>query len=104
MRYTLLASLLAVAGVSGSKTSFVLPEDGSERVEHLRRVPEGWNEVGAPSEDMKMHFRIAVRSVSVTVRSVKDRRAFPSSVLSSRDLELLLGKFSLIVVGGSFFA
>lgn len=64
MKYTLLAGLLAVAGVNAHKSSFIMPDDGSERVEHLRSLPEGWNEVGAPSPEDKMHFRVAVRSVS----------------------------------------
>ncbi|KAF2030683.1 subtilisin-like protein [Setomelanomma holmii] len=59
MKYSLFAGLLAIVCANGAKTSFVLPEDGGEPVEHLRRVPEGWNEVGAPSENMKMHFRVA---------------------------------------------
>ncbi|CAO2653241.1 Nn.00g026520.m01.CDS01 [Neocucurbitaria sp. VM-36] len=60
MRYALFAGLLALAGVN-CKTTYHI-EDGSETVEHLRRVPEGWNEIGAPSQDRKLHFRIAVRS------------------------------------------
>jgi tripeptidyl-peptidase-1 len=63
MKHTLFAGLLAVAGVNAHKTSFIMPESGSERVEHLRRVPEGWNEIGIPSQEAKMHFRVAVRSV-----------------------------------------
>ncbi|KAF1842976.1 tripeptidyl-peptidase-like protein [Cucurbitaria berberidis CBS 394.84] len=63
MRYALFTGLLAIAGVNCGTTSGVYHiEDGSETVEHLRRVPEGWNEVGAPSQDRKLHFRIAVRS------------------------------------------
>jgi hypothetical protein len=64
MKYAFFTGLLAVAGVNGVRTSFVMPEEG-EPVEHLRRVPEGWNDVGAPSADHKMNFRIAVRSVSL---------------------------------------
>jgi len=70
MKYALFAGLLAIAGVNAAKTSFVMPEDGSEPVEHLRRVPEGWNEIGAPSADLKMHFRVAVRSVRLHNRVV----------------------------------
>jgi tripeptidyl-peptidase-1 len=64
MKYALVAGLLAIAGVNGARTSFVMPQDGEEPVEHLRRVPQGWNDVGAPSADHNMHFRVAVRSVS----------------------------------------
>lgn len=64
MKYALFAGLLAIAGVNGARTSFVMPQDGDEPVEHLRRTPEGWNDIGAPSADHKMNFRIAVRSVS----------------------------------------
>jgi tripeptidyl-peptidase-1 len=64
MKYTLFAGLLAITGVNGARNSFVMPEDGGEPVERLRRVPEGWNDIGAPSTDHKMRFRIAVRSVS----------------------------------------
>lgn len=69
MKYALFAGLLAIAGVNGARTSFVMPEDGGEPVEHLRRVPDGWAEVGAPSADHKMNFRIAVRSVSNMTQS-----------------------------------
>lgn len=69
MKYALFAGLLAIAGVNGARTSFVMPEDGGEPVEHLRRVPDGWAEVGAPSADHKMNFRIAVRSVSKMTQS-----------------------------------
>lgn len=65
MKYAFIAGLLAVAGVNGARTSFVMPENGGETVEHLRRVPEGWSDVGAPSADHKMHFRVAVRSVRI---------------------------------------
>jgi tripeptidyl-peptidase-1 len=64
MKYALFASLVAIASVNGAKTSFVMSE-GGEPVEHLRRVPEGWNDIGAPAADHKMRFRIAVRSVSI---------------------------------------
>ncbi|KAF2202401.1 tripeptidyl-peptidase-like protein [Delitschia confertaspora ATCC 74209] len=30
------------------------------RVEDLRNVPQGWKEVGAPAQDRRLHFRIAV--------------------------------------------
>jgi tripeptidyl-peptidase-1 len=72
MRSIIFTGLLAIA--SAHKTSLVMPEGGSERVEHLRRVPEGWNEVGAPSKDHKMHFRIAVRSADHTLleRAIMD--------------------------------
>ncbi|KAF2125791.1 tripeptidyl-peptidase-like protein [Dothidotthia symphoricarpi CBS 119687] len=55
MRYALFAGLLAFATVDCRSTSHV-------DVENLRRVPEGWSEVGAPAQDRKLHFRIAVRS------------------------------------------
>lgn len=64
MKYAFVAGLLAIAGVNAAGTSFVMPEDGGKPVEHLRRVPEGWNDIGAPSANHKMHFRVAVRSVS----------------------------------------
>ena len=65
MRYTVLAGLLAVAGVNGRVLSNAHHiEDLSETVENLRRTPAGWNDVGAPAQDHKLHFRIAVRSVS----------------------------------------
>lgn len=65
MRYALFAGLLAVARVSCRSTSNAYHmEHGSDAIEHLRRVPEGWNEIGTPSQDRKLHFRIAVRSVS----------------------------------------
>jgi tripeptidyl-peptidase-1 len=67
MKYALFAGLLAIAGVNGAKTSFVMPEDGSEPVEHLRRVPDGWNDIGAPLAHHKMNFRVAVRSVSTPI-------------------------------------
>jgi tripeptidyl-peptidase-1 len=60
MRYSLLAGLLAVAGVNCSSNYYI----ESETVENLGRVPEGWSEVGAPAQDHKIRFRIAVRSVS----------------------------------------
>jgi tripeptidyl-peptidase-1 len=60
MKYAYFVSLLALTA-NAAKTSFVMPEDGS--VERLRSVPEGWNEIGAPSADLKMRFRVAVRSV-----------------------------------------
>jgi tripeptidyl-peptidase-1 len=52
MKLTLIASLLAVAAAR------------STTVEQLHAVPEGWSEIGAPAADQKLHFRIAVRSVS----------------------------------------
>tara|TARA_R110002003_G_scaffold20_2_gene1057 strand:- start:7900 stop:8298 length:399 start_codon:yes stop_codon:yes gene_type:complete len=90
MKYILLAGLLAMAGVNCAKTSFVLPEDGSESVEHLRRVPQGWNEVGAPSENMMMHFRIAVRSVSVLDESTLDTQSFPLILLEQAKIRISL--------------
>ncbi|KAF2824812.1 subtilisin-like protein [Ophiobolus disseminans] len=80
MKYTFLAGLLAIAGVNAGKTSFIMPEDGSEHVEYLRRVPEGWSEVGAPSADLKMHFRVAVRSAD---RSLLERTLMDISSPSS---------------------
>ena len=65
MKYTLFVSILALAGVNGRATSKLHhSESGSETVERLRRTPNGWNDVGAPSQDRKLHFRIALRSVS----------------------------------------
>lgn len=66
MRFTYFAGLLAVA--SAAKTSFVMPEDGTDIVETLRRVPDGWKETGVPSPNMKMRFRIAVRSVRLSIK------------------------------------
>lgn len=60
MRYTLFTGLLALTGVNCRSTSHV--ED--ELVESLRGVPQGWKEVGAPAAERKLHFRIAVHSVS----------------------------------------
>jgi len=59
MRSSLFAGLLALAGVNCRSTSFVK----SETVENLGRVPEGWKEIGAPTQDRKLQFRIAVHSV-----------------------------------------
>jgi tripeptidyl-peptidase-1 len=87
MKYTLLAGLLAITGVIGARNSFVMPEDGSEPVERLRRVPEGWNEIGAPSTDHKMRFRIAVRSVSRLDQNKLDISSMSAS--HSTRLELL---------------
>jgi tripeptidyl-peptidase-1 len=53
MRLTLIAGLLAVAAARSTTT-----------VEQLHAAPEGWSEIGAPAADQKLHFRIAVRSVS----------------------------------------
>lgn len=80
MKFTILTGLLAIACVNGAKTSFIMPEDGGERVENLRRVPEGWSEIGTPSADFKMHFRIAVRSAD---RSLLERTLMEVSSPSS---------------------
>jgi tripeptidyl-peptidase-1 len=67
MKYTLFTSLLAVTGVNCRVLSNAHHiEQGSETVEHLRRVPEGWRDIGAPAQDHKLHFRVAVRSVSTS--------------------------------------
>lgn len=64
MRYTAaLTGLLAVSGVGARSTSTSSHIDG-EIVERLNGVPEGWSEVGAPSPNHKLFFRIAVPSVS----------------------------------------
>lgn len=63
MRYAVFTGLLAIAGVHGRVVSHI---EGSETVEYLRSVPQGWRDVGSPSENHKLHFRIAVRSVSTT--------------------------------------
>ncbi|KAF2850132.1 tripeptidyl-peptidase-like protein [Plenodomus tracheiphilus IPT5] len=63
MKYALFTGLLAVAGVNGRVASRAYHiEDLSETVEHLDQVPTGWADIGAPSMDRKLHFRIAVRS------------------------------------------
>lgn len=61
MRYsTLVAGLLSLAGVALSRsTSHVEPME----MENLHRVPEGWKEVGAPSQDRRLQFRIAMHQV-----------------------------------------
>ena len=65
MKYALFTGLLAIAGANCRVLSTAHHiEHGSETVEHLRRVPEGWRDIGAPEQDHKLHFRIAVRSVS----------------------------------------
>ncbi len=73
MKYSLFVGLLAVAVVNGRATSLYnsrattlyYGDKGSETVERLRRAPDGWTDVGAPHEDHKLHFRIAMRSVSL---------------------------------------
>ncbi|KAF2260496.1 tripeptidyl-peptidase-like protein [Lojkania enalia] len=51
----LLAGLLTLGGVANcASTSHVEP------VEDLRHVPQGWKEIGAPAQDRRLHFRIAV--------------------------------------------
>lgn len=63
MRYALFTGLLALGGVNCRTTSNAYHiEDSSEVVEHLGGVPQGWSDIGAPSQDRKLHFRIAVRS------------------------------------------
>lgn len=62
MRYsTLLTGVLSLASVATCRSSSHIEP---VRVENLRRVPEGWSEVGAPEQDRRLHFRIAVRQVS----------------------------------------
>jgi tripeptidyl-peptidase-1 len=61
MHYSLLfARLLSLASTfaAARSTSHVEP------VENLRRVPEGWKEVGTPAQARRLHFRIAVHQVS----------------------------------------
>lgn len=60
MKYALFTGLLALAGVHAKSTSHL----GDVLVENLHSVPEGWKEVGVPAQSRKLHFRIAVRSVS----------------------------------------
>ncbi|KAF1935916.1 tripeptidyl-peptidase-like protein [Clathrospora elynae] len=57
MRFAIFTGLLAVAGAA---STYHIDDD--DTVEQLRSVPEGWSEIGAPAEDRKLHFRIAVRS------------------------------------------
>lgn len=66
MKSILFAGLLAIAGVNCRETSFIMPHDGGH-VEHLRRVPDGWKDVGAPRADYKMRFRVALRSADTTI-------------------------------------
>lgn len=71
MKFALFTGLLVIVGVQGrvvQNTYHV--QDGKEVVEHLRQVPEGWSDIGAPSVDHKLHFRIAVRSVSLHISRV----------------------------------
>jgi tripeptidyl-peptidase-1 len=63
MKYAILTGLLALAGVNAKSTSHV--ED--VLVENLHRVPQGWNEVGVPAQSRKLHFRIAIHSVSTII-------------------------------------
>ncbi|KAL6709341.1 Tripeptidyl-peptidase sed2 [Coniothyrium glycines] len=63
MRYALFAGLLAIAGTNARVLNGAHHvEEGTETVEILRRVPAGWRDIGAPAQDHKLHFRIAVRS------------------------------------------
>ncbi|KAH9873229.1 hypothetical protein J1614_005627 [Plenodomus biglobosus] len=65
MKYALFTGLLAIIGVNGRVASSAYHiDDLSEIVEHLRQVPKGWTDIGAPSMDRKLHFRIAVRSAN----------------------------------------
>jgi len=66
MRYTTAAftGLLAISGVNAGSTSRTSHIEGNEVVERLNTVPEGWSEIGVPAPERKLHFRIAVRSVS----------------------------------------
>lgn len=65
MKYAIFTGLLAVAGANCRVLSNAHHiEDLSETVEDLRRAPEGWSDVGAPSQDLKLRFRIGLRSVS----------------------------------------
>ncbi|KAF2703277.1 tripeptidyl-peptidase-like protein [Pleomassaria siparia CBS 279.74] len=58
MKYSLLAGLLALAGVNCMSTSHV----EGETVERLFSVPAGWKAIGEPSQSLRLHFRIAVHS------------------------------------------
>jgi tripeptidyl-peptidase-1 len=60
MKFSLVAGLLAVAGANCSSNYHIR----SETVENLHHVPQGWTAIGAPVENRKLLFRIAVRSVS----------------------------------------
>jgi tripeptidyl-peptidase-1 len=64
MKYSLFTGLLALAGVSCrslASTSHV----ENEIVERLiGGVPQNWEEVGEPDQSRRLHFRIAVHSVS----------------------------------------
>lgn len=61
MKYALFTSLLAVVGAHCRVLSHM--EQDSKTIEVLRGIPEGWRDVGAPAQDHKLRFRIAVRSV-----------------------------------------
>ncbi|KAF2194923.1 tripeptidyl-peptidase-like protein [Zopfia rhizophila CBS 207.26] len=56
MRFSTLAAglLFLVGGANCASTSHIEP------MEKLRTVPEGWKEIGAPAQDRRLHFRIAV--------------------------------------------
>lgn len=65
MKYAVFTGLLALARVHAKSTSHV----DDVLVEDLHRVPQGWNEVGVPAQNRKLHFRIAVHSVSAIISS-----------------------------------
>lgn len=81
MKYSLFAGLLAITAVDCRVllNAHHIEELG-ETVEDLRQVPQGWIDVGAPAMDLKLHFRVALRSVSTLLpHSMESRLANPGS-------------------------
>jgi hypothetical protein len=73
MRLRLVVSSLLALAVARSTTT----------VEKLHAVPDGWTEVGVPAADQKLHFRIAVRSVSTGFSGAwRDSRVSTSQLLT----------------------
>ncbi|KAF1994689.1 tripeptidyl-peptidase-like protein [Amniculicola lignicola CBS 123094] len=58
---TLVAGVVSLAGTAANcaSTSHIERDGALEIVEHLRHVPEGWKEVGAPAQSRRLQFRIA---------------------------------------------
>jgi hypothetical protein len=103
MKYALFAGLLAIAGANGARTSFVMSEDGGEPVEHLRRVPEGWSDIGAAPADHKMKFRVAVRSVSLLKPNSECIMTFMLFCCDQVISRFLIIEYMLILIGRPLF-
>jgi len=68
MKCALLPGLLVIIGVRGRVVQNTHHIEGrNEVVENLQQIPEGWSDIGAPFMDHRLHFRIAVRSVSIHI-------------------------------------